>query len=357
MSRIIDAFTQYLDDAGDPLANGFIRFLESGTNNTDKNTYADINETIPNANPVPLSGAGRVPNVFGTGSYSAILYTSAMVQIAQFDPVGQASVDGAFSDWNSQEAYSAGDIVVVDGDYYKSIINSNENNAPASSPSSWEQIKFIGVWNTNVSYSINDMAQDSSGGIYVSLTNSNAGNDPALDDVNWSKVATTAFTTAYVDQAIMPYISVSKLFHAQDQKVANTSGGTFTSGAWQTRDINAIELNTIAGASLSANQITLAAGEYYVEASAHTHRVNRNVLKLRNMSDSTDAVVGGASYTANSFSGEGFSKLSGIVDIPSEKVFEIQHRCETTHVTRGLGIEGNFGVAEIYLDIKIWRVS
>lgn len=49
-----------------------------------------------------------------------------------------------------------------------------------------------------------------------------------------------------------------------------THGGTFTAGAWRTRDLNTVLTNTISGASLSNNQITLPAGKYYVEASAPT---------------------------------------------------------------------------------------
>ena len=71
MARIIDAFTQFFDDNGDPLVDGFLKFVESGTNNTDKDTSADVNETIPNANPVPLDGAGRCPNVFGISTFQA----------------------------------------------------------------------------------------------------------------------------------------------------------------------------------------------------------------------------------------------------------------------------------------------
>ncbi|GAH01982.1 unnamed protein product, partial [marine sediment metagenome] len=41
MPRVIDAFAQFFDDNGDPLVNGFLAFKESGTNNTDKDTFAD----------------------------------------------------------------------------------------------------------------------------------------------------------------------------------------------------------------------------------------------------------------------------------------------------------------------------
>ncbi|MBK9322713.1 MAG: hypothetical protein IPM97_07165 [Bdellovibrionaceae bacterium] len=55
-----------------------------------------------------------------------------------------------------------------------------------------------------------------------------------------------------------------------DEKPANTAGGTFTSGSWQTRTLNTTRFNTIPGASLASNQITLPAGTYYVRAVAPT---------------------------------------------------------------------------------------
>ena len=59
MARFGDLDTQYFDDAGDPLVNGKIYFYESGTT-TLKGTFADINQSIPNTNPVILTAAGHV---------------------------------------------------------------------------------------------------------------------------------------------------------------------------------------------------------------------------------------------------------------------------------------------------------
>ncbi len=50
-----------------------------------------------------------------------------------------------------------------------------------------------------------------------------------------------------------------------DEKAANTSGGTFTSGAWQTRTLNTLTVNDDGIASLSDDQITLPAGTYEIE--------------------------------------------------------------------------------------------
>lgn len=185
MPRIIDAFTQFFDDNGDPLVEGFLKFVESGTNNTDKDTFADINETIKNSNPVKLSGAGRCPNIFGTGSYNIISYTSAMVQIQQFDPVSGDLFEGALSIWNAQTIYSEGALVTgSDGLYYRSLVAANQSQDPTTSPDKWEEVQFLYVWNTNVSYEINDIVI-LDGIFYRSLTAGNIGNNPVGDTANW----------------------------------------------------------------------------------------------------------------------------------------------------------------------------
>lgn len=186
MPRIIDAFAQFFDDNGNPLVNGYLKFFESGTNNTTKNTYADINETIANANPVPLTAAGRCPNVFGTGTYNVISYTSDMVQIQQFDPVNVSDAAGQFSSWDSVTIYGIGDLVIGSDDaYYRSLINNNENQDPTISPGQWEQVKFVGVWNINVTYAIGDCVYGSDGVLYRSSTSPNLGNDPTVTTSDW----------------------------------------------------------------------------------------------------------------------------------------------------------------------------
>jgi len=186
MPRIIEAFKQFLDDNGDPLINGKLKFVVSGTNNTDKDTFADINESIKNANPVILGGDGRCPNVFGAGSYNVISYTSDNVQVQQFDPVGGEREDAALDAWDAITIYASGAIVTgSDGLYYRSIISANENQDPTTSPDKWEEIKFVPVWNTNIDYSAGDSVYGSDGFIYTSRTSSNTGNNPTTDTTNW----------------------------------------------------------------------------------------------------------------------------------------------------------------------------
>lgn len=194
MARIIDAFTQFFDGSGTPLVDGWLKFNETGTNNTDKDTFADVNLQKPNANPVPLSAEGRCPNVFGTGSYNVISFADSTIspgtpgqQIEQFDPVGGDLDGAAFADWNAATIYSVGDIVRgSDGLDYRSITSNNQNNNPTSSAANWEEIQLGRVWNANVTYGALDSAYGSDGLLYTSLVGSNLNNDPVSDDgTNW----------------------------------------------------------------------------------------------------------------------------------------------------------------------------
>jgi hypothetical protein len=206
MARIIDAFTQFLDDSGDPLVDGWLKFNETGTNNTDKGTFADINEQIPNANPVPLDGAGRAPNIFGTGSYSVISFKDSIItpgtpgdQIQQFDPVGGTLEGTAFADWNASTIYSIGDKVFgSDGLDYRSITNNNQNNNPTSSAANWERIQLGRIWNANVTYGAEDSAYGSDGKLYVSLAGSNLNNDPVADtgQAKWTSSSVVSIADA-----------------------------------------------------------------------------------------------------------------------------------------------------------------
>lgn len=186
MARIIDAFTQFFDSAGDPLVNGKLHFLVSGTNNTDKNTYKDASMAVPNTNPVILDGDGRCGSVFGEGVYNVILYTSDGTQIQQFDPVGANSVDGQFSAWSANNTYNSGDIVQgSDSEYYRSITNNNQNNNPEASATNWELLSLGREYNDNISYSKGNSAYSTDGVLYTSLVSSNLANTPQSSPDEW----------------------------------------------------------------------------------------------------------------------------------------------------------------------------
>jgi hypothetical protein len=147
-------------------------------------------------------------------------------------------------------------------------------------------------------------------------------------------------------------------WHIADQKANNTPGGTFSSGAWQRRDLNTtIGSNTISGSSLASNQFTLPAGTYRIFVSAPAFNCNRHKAKLRNMTDSSDTLIGSSEYSAPGGYVQSSSIISGTFTISSQKTFEIQHQTQNTASTNGLGVESNFGVAEIYTQVQLWRLA
>src|SRR6185503_4616539 len=88
----------------------------------------------------------------------------------------------------------------------------------------------------------------------------------------------------------------------QDQKIQNTAGGTFTSGAWRTRTLNTEAADTGSYGTLASNQITLTAGTYIIRASAPAYRVNSHILRLQNVTAAA-TVLGGQSAFAHSTAG------------------------------------------------------
>jgi hypothetical protein len=144
----------------------------------------------------------------------------------------------------------------------------------------------------------------------------------------------------------------------KDVKANGTDGGTFTSGAWQTRTLNTLEDPTGIVTGLASNQITLSRGTYYIEAEAPAYYVGRHKARLRNITDSVDVIVGSTASvdTTNGFGTTTLSNVTGTFTISSPKTFTLEHRCDTTRATNGFGLSSGFGVNEVYAQVKITKV-
>lgn len=153
----------------------------------------------------------------------------------------------------------------------------------------------------------------------------------------------------------------SQLLHVRDEKASGTAGGTFDSGAWRTRTLNTSLTNEISGASLSSNQITLPSGTYFIQATAPCFFVNSNQLKLRNITDSTDTLIGQSGFSDNNAPsggyGDAISYVIGRFTISAQKVFELQHRSSASAATNGFGLSSGFSVTEVYANVLIWKVA
>ena len=148
--------------------------------------------------------------------------------------------------------------------------------------------------------------------------------------------------------------------YLRDEKTAGTTGGAATAASFQTRTLNTEVVDTAGFVSLSSNQFTLAAASYYIQASAPFYAVGRVTLKIRNVTDGSDALIGGSAYCVSSTDGAIVRpQVRGIFTIVATKAFELQYQCDAVFGgdTKCLGVDGSHGVTEVYGEVEIWRRS
>lgn len=148
-----------------------------------------------------------------------------------------------------------------------------------------------------------------------------------------------------------PYIKLSEV------QASGIDGGTLTSGVWQTRILNTKDSDTHGNASLASNQFTLQPGTYHIYAAAPAYTVDSNKLKLRNISDAIDELIGSSVRSGTGSDAVVKSVVAGEFTITAAKTFELQHQCQTTGTNVGLGKNTGFGVSEIYAVVELWKVK
>ena len=167
--------------------------------------------------------------------------------------------------------------------------------------------------------------------------------DPALDQ--------DAATKKYVDDSI-----TVPVLHVQDQKASSTAGGTSSAGM-NIRVLNTIRTNTITGASLASNQITLPAGSYKITASAPAFKSAGHRIYLYNTTDVADEVLGVSCYSATADIMTTHSLMTETFTIAGTKVFELRHSIFSAFTTNGLGVGAVDGKVEIYADVFIEKIG
>lgn len=143
----------------------------------------------------------------------------------------------------------------------------------------------------------------------------------------------------------------------RDEKASGTDGGTFTSGAWQTRTLNTEHADTGGHASIASNQVTLAAGTYECDIRCPARAVSFHQARLRNITDGTTTLVGSSQESGTGSGQTGFSIITGRFTIAAPKVFEVQHRCSASGAGTGFGSGAGFGETEVYTVARFWKVG
>lgn len=168
-----------------------------------------------------------------------------------------------------------------------------------------------------------------------------------LDDANAAAARTTLGVAASTSRAVIV-----------DQKAAGPdNSGTFTSGAYRTRDLNTEQSDADGIVSISSNQFTLQAGTYMIRASAPAFNCGRHKARLQNITDATTTIYGSSEYVGLAGGAPTRSQVVGGFTIAAAKAFEIQHRCESSQTGNGFGISANLADPEIYTIVEIAKVA
>jgi len=336
MARYGDLGTQYFDDAGDPLVSGRIYFYETGTT-TPKTTYADVDFTIPNTNPVILTAAGRQPNIFFDGVAKAILATSTGTQILVRDPVGDTA-NSFGNPWIASKRYTSNDVVQgSDGQYYVSLINGNVNNNPVTTTGSWtflysvewsagttykegSVITYQGLvyqslqnanlnknpltettywtaiqlsWISTVTYAINANVVGTDGVLYTSLQNSNTGNIPASSPAYWVGSSAAAAASASAAAASASAASTSATNAATSASTATTQASNASASASSAS-------TSASNASTSASNASTSASNAASSASSALSSANSATSSASSATSSASSASTSASNAATS---------------------------------------------------------
>lgn len=320
-------FTNFVDEetAIVPLSGGRLFYYEAATTD-EADTYSDPDGLIPNANPVVLNSSGRLD-----------------------DPIYL----GSTQDYKERLEDAAGNLILPwPQDDIPSPLNAATTRAALGLATS-DSPQFTGL---NIGHPTDTtITRASAGNIAVegNLVHRAGGADiPIADGGTGASTAVGARTNlgAILTDAVFPGALVAIV---EDQKASGTEGGTFTSGADRTRDLNTLVYNRNTTVSLASNQFTLPAGSWDISWRAPAHRLDGHQTILRDITAGTDLARG-----SNAFSGSGTAETntdsagSFRVTPSGNNVYELRHRCETTRATNGFGQANALGT-EVYAQVII----
>jgi hypothetical protein len=171
---------------------------------------------------------------------------------------------------------------------------------------------------------------------------------------NWTDFTAGQVLTAAQLNGVLDNFQDVAMF--REEQSSGTAGGTFTAGSYVKRVLNTTVVNNITGCSIASSVITLPAGTFIMSAFAPASEVVRNKLRLQNTTASSTIAIG-TNNTANTTNGYVIANMSTVFTLSVSSTIELQHRCNSTTATYGLGLACSFGDAEVYASITIQRIQ
>ncbi len=154
-------------------------------------------------------------------------------------------------------------------------------------------------------------------------------------------------------QGYFPYVKAS------NTQSSGTSGGTATSGGWNTEIINTLDSDTQSIASLSSNDVTLPAGTYLAIATCPFFMATGNGQQCRlfNATDSSILLNGTSVFNSTLAGGdETLSVVTGMFTLSASKAVRLQYQVGTTRATDGLGLANSYGT-EVFATEQFTKIQ
>lgn len=133
-----------------------------------------------------------------------------------------------------------------------------------------------------------------------------------------------------------------QIIQAVNETASGTPGGTFTAGAWRTRDLNELVLDETGEASLASSVLTIPSGTYYATGHAIALNVNIHQARVRDVTNGITLVSGTTHDSFFNSNSSNASLVDGLFTVLASTDIELQHRCTATFATRGFGFESGF---------------
>ena len=164
---------------------------------------------------------------------------------------------------------------------------------------------------------------------------------------------------AQVSQWIGAGFEKNRICYAKEARNQNTSGGTFTSGAWYIRQLNTISTTgTTSSAScpfatIAGHRVTIDAGKYEIWGAAPANGVTGNMLRLYNNTAGSQVLTGTAGYSDNQTNVQSF--VTGVINPTASTQYQLEHKCNASQATTGYGNASN-QASETYAQIIIREI-
>lgn len=154
--------------------------------------------------------------------------------------------------------------------------------------------------------------------------------------------------------AATDYAPAHKYLIYYDRKSTGQNGGDLNAG-WNERALNTVQANNASpDITVSGSQITLAAGTYYIKASAPASMVGLHKLKVMDVGSSLTLLLGTSEWSG-AISTRSFAE--GVITVATATTISIYHYAQSTVLSTGAGAAVDSGEYEMYTTITIFKLA